>query len=256
MRVKLGLRDDVIAACDHADMGSELWQRLRAARDHAKVSQQQIADDCGIERASVSQWEARDPDKRNTPGVARLRAYVKLTGAPLEWLLNDSVDIDGLWADALGAPDPHDLEAPRRDAVEIPTISSRRATRVSEYAGPGYKDKRAGSLLFRPGSLESRGINVQFAEVHYATDNAMAPRICRGDAVLVDVSPADIVDGKLYLITWLDQEQVRLLYRELDGSLKIAATSNSPEYRERTASLGDDGFAVIGRVRWIGSWED
>lgn len=233
-------------------MGSELWQRLRAARKHASVSQQAIADECGIERASVSQWEAQDPAKRNTPSVARLRAYEKLTGAPLSWLLDDTAEIDVLWQDALAEADPADLPVPRRDAIEVPTIGSRRGVREPVVAyGP-----RAGSLLFRPGSLESRGINVQFAEIHYASDSAMAPRICKGDAVLVDSSQTDVVDGKLYLITWLGNEHVRLLYRELDGSLKIAATSSAPEFRDRSARLEDEGFKVLGRVRWIGSWED
>lgn len=234
-------------------MGSELWQRLRAARKHANVSQQQIADECGIERASVSQWEAQDPAKRNTPGVPRLRAYVKLTGAPLDWLLNDQAELDEPWQDA--EADPADLPVPRRDAVEIPTVGSRRGLRVREDASP-YTGPRAGSLLFRPGSLESRGINVQFAEVHYASDNAMAPRICKGDAVLIDGSATEVLDGKAYLITWLGDEQVRLLHRELDGSIKIAASNPSPEYRERAARPGAEGFSVIGRVRWIGSWED
>ena len=73
MPVKPQLLAPVTADGDNGGMPSELWQRLRAAREHAKLTQQQIADACGVSREAVSQWEAKDPAKRKTPGVPRLR---------------------------------------------------------------------------------------------------------------------------------------------------------------------------------------
>lgn len=238
---------------DNGAMGSELWQRLRVARKFKDLTQQEVGDACGVSREAVSQWESEDPAKRRNPGLPRLQAIEKLTGAPLWWLLSDNADLNpGEWATG-----PDDAAAPLNpapDAVEIPLFRHRPSGQlIQEAAGEGYS--QAGSLLFRPGSLEKKGIPLQFAEVHYASDNAMAPRIGKDDAVLIDVSARDIIDGKLYLVEWADREILRMLFKELDGSVRVVASNSAPEYRERVVRPDDKGFSVLGRVRWVGSWE-
>lgn len=76
----------------NARMTSELWQRLVAARKRAKLTQQDVADEFGISRVAVSQWEAADPLKRTSPEHSRLAGLSRITGHPLWWLMDDSVD--------------------------------------------------------------------------------------------------------------------------------------------------------------------
>lgn len=75
-------------------MPSELFQRIRAARLHKGLSQAQLGKACGVERAAVNQWEALDPKKRTTPRYENLRLVSEVTGAPMEWLLNDDADME------------------------------------------------------------------------------------------------------------------------------------------------------------------
>lgn len=63
--------------------------KIRFARTQASLTQQQLADECGISREAVSQWESTNPANRTYPNTANLQIVSRLTGAPLAWLLND-----------------------------------------------------------------------------------------------------------------------------------------------------------------------
>lgn len=78
-------------------MKSELWQRLRAARDYADKRQEDIAKACGVSRGAVALWERNIPDKRTRPDIRQIQIVAKETGLPLEWLLNDSADPSDVW---------------------------------------------------------------------------------------------------------------------------------------------------------------
>ena len=63
-----------------------LADRLRKARDHAKLSQQELADAIGISRASVSGYEAgyREPHR------PVLTVWAMVCHVDLEWLMGVS----------------------------------------------------------------------------------------------------------------------------------------------------------------------
>lgn len=56
--------------------------RLRKAREHAGVDQRQFADELGIARATVSNYERGAVQPRKIV----LKAWALRTGVPLEWL--------------------------------------------------------------------------------------------------------------------------------------------------------------------------
>lgn len=64
--------------------------KIKAARHHAKMTQQQLADLLDVSRPAVSLWESNDPNVRNEPTRTRLRKLSKVTGAPLHWLMDDN----------------------------------------------------------------------------------------------------------------------------------------------------------------------
>jgi transcriptional regulator with XRE-family HTH domain len=90
-------------ATEEKSAPGELWQRLRHARSVNHVSQQQIADACGLTRVSVTKWESKDPTQRSEPRLDHLRIFAELTGFSFEWLAGSrqSVSSGGLaltWA--------------------------------------------------------------------------------------------------------------------------------------------------------------
>lgn len=79
---------------------SELWQRMRAARAWAGMSQQQLVDawpqDEAPSRAAVSFWETENENSRTVPSAHQLITYAKVTRVPLEWLGDDSQRPDSI----------------------------------------------------------------------------------------------------------------------------------------------------------------
>lgn len=71
---------------------SELWQRLRAARAYAEMSQQALADMIGVTRSGVSFWESDNELTRTWPSVSQVTAYAAITRVPVQWLVDDSQD--------------------------------------------------------------------------------------------------------------------------------------------------------------------
>lgn len=76
---------------------SELWQRLRQARKFADLTQADLAKHCNVTRGAVALWEAAEAEHRTKPTTDHLIVISKITGAPLEWLLNDAADVNALW---------------------------------------------------------------------------------------------------------------------------------------------------------------
>ena len=58
-------------------------RRIRQARDHAKLSQSQLAEALKVHRSAVSQWEAPDGA---LPTLENLIKLAKLTEVQMEWL--------------------------------------------------------------------------------------------------------------------------------------------------------------------------
>lgn len=78
-------------------MASEFYQRLKAARSHANFSQAALADLCGVSRGTVSLWESQQSNTRTEPGMSRLKLIAAITGVPIWWLVDDTVDLNTIW---------------------------------------------------------------------------------------------------------------------------------------------------------------
>jgi len=167
--------------------------------------------------------------------------------------MSDDSDIEpGAWLIADPAEHVPPLDS---EVVDVPVFSRRKeGSRIEE---PRTRlDKAIGSLLFRRDSLARKGIDTDHIEVHYAADNAMAPRICKDSAVLLDGAQTEIIDGRVYVIDWNGQEQIRRLYSEMDGRVRVVADNATHFPERRYVEPGATGFRVLGRVCWIGTWED
>lgn len=80
---------------------------------------------------------------------------------------------------------------------------------------------------------------------------SMEPTIFENDTVLLNTAETEVVSGKVYGIRIEDELCVKRLRREPGV---IVVSSDNREEGEFKINIADDhhGFAVIGRVRWIG----
>lgn len=78
-------------------MSSQLWQRLRAARKFADLTQAQLASVCNITRSGYAFFESSDDNSRTRPNTDQIMAIARTTRVPIEWLLNDTSDPGDVW---------------------------------------------------------------------------------------------------------------------------------------------------------------
>ena len=77
---------------------SELWQRLRAARELAHKSHQDVADAVGLSEVTVTSWESPDHAARTQPTAQQVMRIAKLCRLPLYLLVDDAVSVQDIEA--------------------------------------------------------------------------------------------------------------------------------------------------------------
>lgn len=70
-------------------MSTQLPAKIHAARKAAGLTQERLAEQVGVTRGAVTQWESRNPDTKSNPGMDHLRKVAEVTGLPFAWLLDD-----------------------------------------------------------------------------------------------------------------------------------------------------------------------
>lgn len=116
-------------------------------------------------------------------------------------------------------------------------------------------------LKFRAESLSRKRLNAASLAVMYGSGESMLPRIQPGDAIMFDLDDTRPRDGHLFVIM-LDgagAAEYQVKRCEILGDLVyFRADNSSGDHAWKKPRLMTDPkrpITIIGRVRWIGSWE-
>ncbi|MFC4727124.1 S24 family peptidase [Coralloluteibacterium thermophilus] len=124
-------------------------------------------------------------------------------------------------------------------------------TEAQEYA-------ETHSLKFRQRSLSRKGLNPRNLHVFYGDGDSMEPRIKKGDALLFDTSDTRPVDGAVYIVKW--RGEIYAKRAELtDAGVMFRSDNPAGDHawgKPKWMNNPKDPIEIIGRVRWIGSWEE
>lgn len=112
------------------------------------------------------------------------------------------------------------------------------------------------SLKFKKSSLKRKGLFARKLSVFYASGDSMEPRILDGDALLFDESDTTPRDGAIYVVRYEGHLYVKRLERFGDQWFMTSDNGADPKWRKPIAVALGETLDIIGRVRWIGSWED
>lgn len=117
------------------------------------------------------------------------------------------------------------------------------------------------SLKFKSTSLSRKRLQADNLRVFYGKGDSMLPRIHDGDAILFDTSDTRPVDGTLYVVQVFGMRDEYFVKRALilDGTVYFESINPEGDHGWKRPRKKDDKknpIEVIGRVRWIGSWED
>lgn len=113
-------------------------------------------------------------------------------------------------------------------------------------------------LKFRADSLRRQGLRADRLAVYYGQGDSMEPRIRNGDAILFDTSDTTrLVDGAIYLVERSGEINVKRC-EIIDDLVYFRSDNPAGDHTWRKPRRMDhptDPITVLGRVRWIGSWE-
>lgn len=140
------------------------------------------------------------------------------------------------------------------DHAEVPVWDARAAAGAGavnpEQNGP------KGSILFRARSLTKQGIRPSECHVWYVHGDSMVPRLRDGDAVLFDASDKAVRSGKVYVIRRGEETFVKRLFPEGTRLRVVSDNKADPQWADWFVEADDPDFEIVGRVRWVGSWEE
>jgi phage repressor protein C with HTH and peptisase S24 domain len=144
----------------------------------------------------------------------------------------------------------HDEEDPGDEYVRIPEHE------VSFSAGPGRTaliNELADSTpaTYRLDWFQRMGINPNAAKRFKVHGDSMAPLLCDGDSVLVNLQEVNIINGKVYAIRYGDELRIKRVYRRLDGTLTLRSDNpdHLPRDEEIPPEVAIEQIGIIGRVR-------
>jgi len=217
---------------------STLGERLREARRDKKAKQEDLATVAGVSKQAISKIENGGTLE---PAMSTMEPIARFLGVNVRWLTD-------------GKQPKHMETQPTAEGWDD-IIGVRQAAALGEGA---VVDEYAEThkLKFRAESLRRKKLRADRLAVLYGRGDSMSPTIKDGDAILFDTSDIEPRDDKIYVISYEGHLMAKRLV-ELGGRWFIASDNkDDPKWRKPVAVDETRQFAIHGRVRWIGSWED
>lgn len=246
-----------LAPCQAAlrRMGS-LKDRLRQALEASPLkNQSELAERVGISRASVSDWFTGATMSIEGANLARA---AEALGVDPRWLATGEGPPKAEQPVASYGMAPilaweHEADLPEGDYIQIPGFE------VQLSAGKGDEQRNLGlqfqiqflhssPLAFRADWIRKRRLRPSKLAAMRVIGDSMEDRLHDGDAVVIDTSQRDVIDGKVYALWYDGGERVKRLYRRPGGGL-IIHSDNQAKYPQLTLTPEEaQHVRLIGRV--------
>lgn len=238
--------------CNLRFMKTTIGQRIADARATAGLNQSQLAAKLNVAPQSVQQWE-RD---KTTPRRTRIESLAALLSISPEWIL--------FGKEALSTPATHTPEQINEakssyqiadvvtsgkisDIVYIPLLNSAAELTAEIEVEMDLADTQ---IILGKALLAQYGLSEGSGAALLAVNDDMAPRIRRGDTLLINLTEKSACDGAIYAIAVGPKIKFRRLIAQLNGDWLITCDNTSThDYREETLSTESfEQLNVLGRV--------
>jgi phage repressor protein C with HTH and peptisase S24 domain len=214
-------------------MSKLIGERIKQAREDARLTQDQLAAVCGVSRSAVTQWE-----NGNTKNLKanNLLGVKKATKRSLEWLLTGH--------------DPGTSD----EFEAIPLVESFYHGGDGDGMHHPKEPKFLKSLSFRSDWLEYEGLDPSHLKVAMVHGKSMQPTLREADIILVDQRSNALSktnDEDIYALVYNEKPLVKRVIRQETGDVSLE--SDNPKFRPidiKQDQLAD--LEIIGRVVWAG----
>lgn len=190
-----------------------------------------LAELLGVSAQAVTGWERTGRISRQA-----MAGLALLSGNPIEHFIDRRPQRGEDWTDIQGYAQ---------------AVGLGKGAEAQEYA-------ETHKLKFRAESLARKHLKPAGLAVMYGQGDSMLPRIRPGDAVLFDTSDVRPRDGAIYVVQWKGEIYAKRAM-VLEDVVYFSSDNPAGDHswsKPKRADARRDPVSVIGRVRWIGSWED
>lgn len=223
-----------------------LKDRIKKAMELAGINQAELAAACGVSRPSVNDWVRGET--RSLKGASLTRAS-KALGVNADWL-----------AHGAGPMRRESAEAEAEDWSDVKGYVQAVGLGDGVEGNESYAETH--KLKFRAKSLQRKGLQPHRLGVVYGRGESMLPRIRHGDAILFDTGDTSPRDDALFVIFTQGAKGPEYSAKrcvEIGGEWFFDALNPTGDHAWRKPRKMVDErkpITIIGRIRWIGSWED
>lgn len=214
----------------------ELALRVKEAIEALPFTKAVLAEKLDVTPQAITGWE-----KTGRIAKKKLAGLAALTGSSINYFLTGTIDReDEGWSKVLGYAQAVGLG----DGIE-----------ANEYA-------ETHKLKFRTESLSRKGLTAGGLGVVYGKGDSMLPRVRPGDAILFDTTDTRPKDEALFVVMAQGvggSEYSVKRCRHFGEDVYFDALNPQGDHQWRKPRKMDDKrhpITIIGRVRWLGSWED
>jgi len=236
---------------------TELWQRIRHARERAGLNFPELAEAMGLSVSSVWQWESEIAGRRTAPSSNNLRKLAGILGVSLEWLGSDESTLEELSASSdKSTTSVHDSslshlirKASRKGYVRLPLMDVAASAGSGTPSSPDFPEVLEWINVAEWRVREWLGMVPKEGRVRLLTvrGDSMEPRLKNGDVCAIDTHCARFEGDGVYLLTIWENLYIKRLQLMTDGLHIIS--DNAALYKSEIIPPADlDAVRICGRV--------
>jgi transcriptional regulator with XRE-family HTH domain len=200
-----------------------IHERIKNRRIELGKSRAELGELVGVTQQAVYFWE----EKNAVPSYHRLKKIAFVLDATVEWL-TAGIDVNVPIA---------------ANYILIPLLGTERdqgGQQVQHHEEVGDLADDNNSFAYRRDLFEQLGVKPEWCRVFMTSDDSMN----LGNQMLVDLQQAVVQDNKVFLLKTPAGHQVRRLYLQIDGTVRVQADRrNIPEQ-----VVAADALQIVGRV--------
>lgn len=230
----LAQRHSVTELRNSSTMIETMGDRIRKLREARGIGAKDLAS-----RVKLAYSTLKDLENNHSAGTTKLPAIIRELRTNARYLETGRGDRDAV-----------ETEEPGWTSVTATTqgLALGDGASVEEYA-------ESHKLKFRESSLARKGLRPDKLAVFYGRGDSMEPRIHDGDAILVNTAETKPAHDAIFMVRWEGHFFAKRLKKLGKQWFLCSDNGSDPKWREPRAIEDDHDFEIIGRVRWIGSWE-
>lgn len=220
-----------------------IGERIRSRREKLGIDRDDLAAAAGLTYSTIADLE--NGRSRSTTKLHLIAARLMTNTKWLETGRGDEDRLEGV-GDERGEYVQWDAVLGYSQAVSLGS-----GAELQDYA-------HTHKLMFRAESLRRKGLFPDNLAVYYGDGDSMEPRIKDGDALLFDTSDTRPKDGAIFIVRW-GKDYFAKRAEIIDGITYFRSDNplgNHGWTKPKRLDNPRDPLEIVGRVRWIGSWEE